>query len=39
MGDTPLYNVAVQVIGRDFYIFELEATAGRSEVEVDPPPA
>jgi Icc-related predicted phosphoesterase len=39
IGDTPVYNVAVQVIGRDFYVFELEATAGRSEVEVDAPPA
>jgi Icc-related predicted phosphoesterase len=36
---TPVYNVAVQVTGRDFYVFELEATAGRSEVEVDAPPA
>jgi Icc-related predicted phosphoesterase len=35
---TPVYNVAVQVTGKDFYVFELEATAGRSEVEVDPPP-
>jgi hypothetical protein len=24
---------------RFFYVFELEATAGRSEVEVDAPPA
>ena len=39
IGETPVYNVAVQVIGRDFYVFELEATAGRSEVEVDAPPA
>ena len=39
IGDTPVYNVAVQVIGRDFYVFELEATAGRSEVEVDAPSA
>jgi Icc-related predicted phosphoesterase len=39
VGETPVYNVAVQVIGRDFYVFELEATAGRSEVEVDAPPA
>src|SRR2546421_3716505 len=39
IGDTPVYNVAVQVIGRDFYVFELEATAGRSEVEVEAPPA
>jgi Icc-related predicted phosphoesterase len=36
---TPVYNVAVQVIGRDFHVFELEATPGRSEVEVDAPPA
>ena len=39
IAETPVYNVAVQVIGRDFYVFELEATAGRSEVEVDAPPA
>jgi Icc-related predicted phosphoesterase len=39
IGDTPVYNVAVQVIERDFYVFELEATAGRSEVEVETPPA
>jgi uncharacterized protein len=39
IGETPVYNVAVQVIGRDFYVFELDATAGRSEVEVDAPPA
>ena len=36
---TPVYNVAVHVTGRDFYVFELEAAAGRSEVEVDAPPA
>ena len=36
---TPVYNVAVQVTGRDFYVFELDATPGRSEVEVDAPPA
>jgi Icc-related predicted phosphoesterase len=36
---TPVYNVAVQVTGRNFYVFELEATPGRSEVEVDAPPA
>jgi Icc-related predicted phosphoesterase len=35
---TPVYNVAVHVTGKDFYVFELEATAGRSEVEVDAPP-
>jgi Icc-related predicted phosphoesterase len=39
IGETPVYNVAVQVIGRDFYVFELEVTAGRSEVEVEAPPA
>ena len=36
---TPVYNVAVQVTGRDFYVFELDAAPGRSEVEVDAPPA
>ena len=39
IAETPVYNVAVQVTGRDFYVFELEATPGRSEVEVDAPPA
>jgi Icc-related predicted phosphoesterase len=36
IGDTPVYNVAVHVTGKDFYVFELEATPGRSAVEVDP---
>jgi Icc-related predicted phosphoesterase len=35
IGDTPVYNVAVQVTGKDFYVFDLEATAGHSAVEVD----
>jgi Icc-related predicted phosphoesterase len=35
IGETPVYNVAVHVTGRDFYVFELEATPGRSAVEVD----
>src|SRR5919206_41235 len=39
IAETPVYNVAVHVTGRDFYVFELEATPGRSEVEVDAPPA
>jgi Icc-related predicted phosphoesterase len=39
VASTPVYNVAVQVTGRDFYVFDLEATPGRSEVEVDAPPA
>ncbi len=39
IGDTPVYNVAVHVTRKDFYVFELEATPGRSEVEVDAPPA
>jgi uncharacterized protein len=36
---TPVYNVAVQVTGRDFYVFELDASRQRSEVGVDAPPA
>jgi Icc-related predicted phosphoesterase len=35
IGGVPVYNVAVHVTGRDFYVFELEATPGRSEIEVD----
>jgi uncharacterized protein len=36
---TPVYNVAIHVTGRDFYVFELDAAPGRAEVEVDAPPA
>jgi Icc-related predicted phosphoesterase len=40
IGDVPVYNVAVAVTGRDFWIFELEGTRGRpSEVGVREPPA
>ncbi len=36
IADTPVYNVAVHVIGRDFHVFELDVTApGRTDVEVD----
>lgn len=36
IGEVPVYNVAVHVTGRDFYVFELDAqTRGRSEVEVE----
>jgi Icc-related predicted phosphoesterase len=31
IGPVPVYNVAVHVTGRDFYVFEL----GRHEVEVE----
>src|ERR1700758_3170752 len=35
IGEVPVYNVAVAVTGRDFWIFELEGTRGRrSEVGV-----
>jgi Icc-related predicted phosphoesterase len=37
IGETPVYNVAVQVTGKDFYVFELEVTTGRSAVEVEAP--
>lgn len=37
IGRIPVYNVAVHVTGRDFWIFELEGARGRSEVEVDGP--
>jgi Icc-related predicted phosphoesterase len=40
IGEVPVYNVAVAVTGRDFWIFELEGTRGRrSEVGVREPPA
>jgi Icc-related predicted phosphoesterase len=39
VGSVPVYNVAVHVIGRDFWIFELEGTHGHAEVEVEAPPA
>ncbi len=32
IGQTPVYNVAVHVTGRDFYVFDLQ---GRREVEVE----
>ena len=34
IGDTPVYNVAVHVTGRDFYVFDLEITPRRPEIEV-----
>jgi Icc-related predicted phosphoesterase len=39
IGETPVYNVAVHVTGRDFYVFELDVTPRRPEIEVEPPPA
>jgi uncharacterized protein len=37
IGRIPVYNVAVHVTGRDFWIFDLEGARGRSEVEVEGP--
>lgn len=37
IGQIPVYNVAVHVTGRDFWVFELEGTRGRGEVEVKEP--
>jgi Icc-related predicted phosphoesterase len=35
IGTTPVYNVAVHVTGRDFYVFDLDVVPrGRTEVEV-----
>jgi Icc-related predicted phosphoesterase len=39
IGNVPVYNVAVHVTKRDFWIFDLEGRAGRTEVEVEAPPA
>jgi Icc-related predicted phosphoesterase len=39
IGEIPVYNVAVHVTGRDFWIFELEGRLGRGgDVEVLDPP-
>jgi Icc-related predicted phosphoesterase len=35
IGAIPVYNVAVHVMGRDFWIFELEPSRPRSEVAVE----
>jgi Icc-related predicted phosphoesterase len=35
IGTIPVYNVAVHVIGRDFWIFDLEPAQPRSEVAVE----
>jgi Icc-related predicted phosphoesterase len=35
IGKIPVYNVAVHVTGRDFWVFELEGARGRSETRVD----
>jgi Icc-related predicted phosphoesterase len=39
IGKIPVYNVAVHVTGRDFWVFELEGARGRSEARVDGPAA
>jgi Icc-related predicted phosphoesterase len=37
IGKIPVYNVAVHVTGRDFWIFDLEGAKGRSETKVEGP--
>jgi Icc-related predicted phosphoesterase len=37
IGKIPVYNVAVHVTGRDFWIFDLEGKKGRSEARVEGP--
>jgi Icc-related predicted phosphoesterase len=37
IGETPVYNVAVHVTGRDFYVFDLDVTRRRPEIEVEGP--
>jgi Icc-related predicted phosphoesterase len=39
IGKIPVYNVAVHVTGRDFWIFDLEGVRGRSAARVDGPAA
>jgi Icc-related predicted phosphoesterase len=37
IGQTPVYNVAVPVIGRDFWVITLEGARGRTAAEVEGP--
>ena len=37
IGQVPVYNVAVPVIGRDFWVITLEGARGRTAAEVDGP--
>jgi Icc-related predicted phosphoesterase len=37
IGDTPVYNVAVHVTGRDFWVFDLQPSRRRAEIEVEEP--
>jgi Icc-related predicted phosphoesterase len=37
IGNVPVYNVAVHVTKKDFWIFDLEGRPGRTEVEVELP--
>ena len=37
IGQVPVYNVAVNVIGRDFWIFDLEGARGHADVTVEGP--
>lgn len=37
IGETPVYNVAVHVTGRDFYVFDLEVSPRHAHVEVEAP--
>jgi uncharacterized protein len=39
IGSVPVYNVAVHVTGRDFYVFELEPGAERPDVGIQVPSA
>ena len=39
IGDTPVYNVAIHVTGRDFWIFDLEVERRHAEIEVQGEPA
>ncbi len=37
IGETPVYNVAVHVTGRDFWIFDLDIERRHAEIEVEGP--
>ena len=37
IGQIPVYNVAVPVIGRDFWVIALEGARGRTAAEVEGP--
>jgi Icc-related predicted phosphoesterase len=39
IGETPVYNVAIHVTGRDFWIFDLEVERRHTEIAVEGEPS